>query len=114
MRYIFFLLVQKLECHRVEGVRSQLMIPNDDLHHIQLYPTFNIDILVFSDSQCLDIRSLLFDSGMRVEEAAELIEGVGHLKHIRPINKIWKIEILCVVSCDDIWIDLANEFAPGF
>jgi hypothetical protein len=47
------------------------MLPNDYLHHVNLHPSFNVDVLTLASTESFDLKGLIFDSGDRLLDSSK-------------------------------------------
>ena len=89
------------------------MISDDNLHHIDLYTTLNIDILGLANTQSFDLKCLLPDFRDLILESGESCI-IGNHQMICAVNNVRDIKILSVITRNEIRINLFDEVPPRF
>jgi hypothetical protein len=112
MRHIFLLFSEEVVSHRVERVGSELVVSDDDLHHVQLNSALDINILALTCTQGLDVQCLIFDFGISIFQSSKQCIIVDH-QMLSSVYHIWEIEVLSVVASNEIWVNFQDKVAPG-
>ena len=88
------------------------MLPDDHLHHVKLYSAIYRHIFAFSDSNGLDIQSLVLYLGVHTIQSTQNM--TVNMECLSPFNDIREIEILNVVAGNNVRIKVLDEFDPSF
>lgn len=111
MWYVFFLFLKKMERNRVKSVWSKFMISNDYLHHVNLNSSFDVNIFRHGHSKGFNLQSLVFYTRNWILKSSKFCKIV-HLESHSSFDNVWNIEILSVVTCDEIWVNLLHKISP--
>jgi hypothetical protein len=89
------------------------VVSDDNLHHIDLNTTLNIDILGLANAQSLNLKSLLLDlRDLTLESGEPCI--IGNHQMVCAVNYVRDVEILRVIARNEIWVNIYDEITPGF
>lgn len=89
------------------------MVSNNNLHHVDLNTTLNVDILGLADTQSFNLKCLLLDFRDLILESAEPCI-IGDHQMVCAVNNVWDIKILSIITRNEIWINIYDEVSPGF
>jgi hypothetical protein len=112
MRNILFLFLKKMKSNRVQSIRSKFMVSDNNLHHIYLDSSFDVNIFGHCHAKSFDLQSLIFNLWDWVLESSKFGEIV-HLKSHCSFDYVWNIEVLSVVTSNEIWVNLLHKISPG-
>jgi hypothetical protein len=109
---VLLLLPEKVEGDRVEGVGAQLVVPHQDEQQVEQDPPLHIDRLVLPPAHLLRLDHRLLDLRLDVRDAAQVRE-ILHVQMPRPIDQIRQVEVINVVSGDNVRVRFADKHCPA-
>ena len=109
--HVLFLLLEEMVRDGVESVAPQLVVSHKDEKKIELDPPFNVDDFVLSLPHLLALKNRLLDLRLDALHPTHEVK-VGHVQVLGPVEQVGQIEVVDVVSCDDVWISQSDELRP--
>lgn len=78
---------------------------------IERYSSLEVNVFIFSTAHLLALKYLVLYNGLYVFYSAEETE-VLHVKMVCSVYQIGKVEVIYVVSREDVGIQLSDELGP--
>jgi hypothetical protein len=110
--HVLLLLAQEVKGDGVEGVGAQLVVPHQDEQQVEQHAPLHIDRLVLPPAHLLRLDHRLLDLRLGVRDAAQVRE-IPHVQMPRPIDQIRQIEVIYVVSGDNVRVRFADKHSPA-
>lgn len=87
------------------------MLSHNNLHHIELDSTFDIDVLAVTDAESFRRQGCRLDFTDRIAQFTDL--GISlDLQELGSVDDIWEIKVNDVVTCDDVWVNCNHKITP--
>ena len=108
---IFLLLLQEVKRHCIQSVWPQLVVTEQNLQEVKLHPALNVYDLILTLSHLSGLQHGLSDGGAPIFDAAQEVE-VTQFQVRGTVQKVGHIEVLDVVTCYYVRVNLTNELGP--